>query len=175
MLLDNFILLIKVKWEYTYVNKSSFWGSRALLTWFCWCWRGGGVLKLEKVSCWPFYLLGYLRFQVLTAASMMFRTVFWDVLPCKMNDCRFWKSYWAIVYSRDVTVVFTYDYTSQVAVPYAWRFVLYHWHLLWIISVCFVVVVIIAVILFTISWRCHYVCCQFSLCKIQRVSIVWLP
>jgi hypothetical protein len=26
----------------------------------------------------------YLRFQVLTAASMMFRIVFWDVLPCKM-------------------------------------------------------------------------------------------
>jgi hypothetical protein len=24
------------------------------------------------------------RFQVLTAASMMFRIVFWDVLPCKM-------------------------------------------------------------------------------------------
>jgi hypothetical protein len=25
-----------------------------------------------------------LRFQVLTAASMMFRVVFWDILPCKM-------------------------------------------------------------------------------------------
>jgi hypothetical protein len=25
-----------------------------------------------------------LRFQVLTAASMMFRIVFWDILPCKM-------------------------------------------------------------------------------------------
>jgi hypothetical protein len=24
------------------------------------------------------------RFQVLTAASMMFRIVFWDILPCKM-------------------------------------------------------------------------------------------
>jgi hypothetical protein len=24
------------------------------------------------------------RFQVLTAASMKFRTVFWDILPCKM-------------------------------------------------------------------------------------------
>jgi hypothetical protein len=24
------------------------------------------------------------RFQVLTAASMMFRVVFWDILPCKM-------------------------------------------------------------------------------------------
>jgi hypothetical protein len=26
----------------------------------------------------------FVRFQVLTAASMMFRVVFWDVLPCKM-------------------------------------------------------------------------------------------
>jgi hypothetical protein len=28
--------------------------------------------------------LTYVRFQVLTAASMMFRVVFWDILPCKM-------------------------------------------------------------------------------------------
>jgi hypothetical protein len=27
---------------------------------------------------------GNVRFQVLTVASMMFRIVFWDVLPCKM-------------------------------------------------------------------------------------------
>jgi hypothetical protein len=26
----------------------------------------------------------YERFQVLTAASMMFRAVFWDILPCKI-------------------------------------------------------------------------------------------
>jgi hypothetical protein len=26
----------------------------------------------------------HVRFQVLTAASMMFRVVFWDILPCKM-------------------------------------------------------------------------------------------
>jgi hypothetical protein len=25
-----------------------------------------------------------MRFQVLTAASMMFRIVFWDILPCKI-------------------------------------------------------------------------------------------
>jgi hypothetical protein len=30
----------------------------------------------------PFVI--YLRFQVLSAASMMFRVVFWDVLPCRM-------------------------------------------------------------------------------------------
>jgi hypothetical protein len=28
--------------------------------------------------------VNYVRFQVLTAASMMFRVVFWDVLPCKI-------------------------------------------------------------------------------------------
>jgi hypothetical protein len=26
----------------------------------------------------------FVRFEVLTAASMMFRIVFWDVLPCKI-------------------------------------------------------------------------------------------
>jgi hypothetical protein len=29
-------------------------------------------------------VIQYVRFQVLTAASMMFRAVFWVVLPCKM-------------------------------------------------------------------------------------------
>jgi hypothetical protein len=29
-------------------------------------------------------ILKVVRFQVLTAASMMFRIVFWDILPCKM-------------------------------------------------------------------------------------------
>jgi hypothetical protein len=34
------------------------------------------------------------RFQVLTAASMMFRVVFWDILPCKMIfDRRFRGAY----------------------------------------------------------------------------------
>jgi hypothetical protein len=28
-------------------------------------------------------LINFVKFQVLTAASMMFRIVFWDVLPCK--------------------------------------------------------------------------------------------
>jgi hypothetical protein len=27
----------------------------------------------------------YVRFQVLTAASMMFRAVFWVILPCRMT------------------------------------------------------------------------------------------
>jgi hypothetical protein len=36
----------------------------------------------------------FVRFQVLTAASMMFRIVFWDVLPCKMIvDRRFRRAY----------------------------------------------------------------------------------
>jgi hypothetical protein len=33
----------------------------------------------SKENCAPF-----VRFQVLMAASMMFRAVFWVVLPCKM-------------------------------------------------------------------------------------------
>jgi hypothetical protein len=41
------------------------------------------------------------RFQVLTAASMMFRVVFWDILPCKMIvDRRFGGSYCLIVHSE---------------------------------------------------------------------------
>jgi hypothetical protein len=40
------------------------------------------------------YKLLHVRFQVLTAASMMFRTVFWDILPCKMIvDRRFRGAY----------------------------------------------------------------------------------
>jgi hypothetical protein len=36
----------------------------------------------------------HVRFQVLTAASMMFRIVFWDVLPCKIVvDRRFRGTY----------------------------------------------------------------------------------
>jgi hypothetical protein len=39
-------------------------------------------------------LLTYVIFQVLTAASMKFRIVFWDVLPCKIIvDRRFRGTY----------------------------------------------------------------------------------
>jgi hypothetical protein len=37
---------------------------------------------LQKCSCLKRDFM-YVRFQVLTAASMMFRAVFWVVLPCK--------------------------------------------------------------------------------------------
>jgi hypothetical protein len=38
--------------------------------------------------------LWVVRFQVLKAASMMFRVVFWDILPCKMIvDRRFRGAY----------------------------------------------------------------------------------
>jgi hypothetical protein len=43
----------------------------------------------------------YWHFQVLTAASMMFRVVFWDILPCKMivgNVGR--QSFYTAVYPR---------------------------------------------------------------------------
>jgi hypothetical protein len=45
----------------------------------------------------------YVRFQVLTAASMMFRAVFWVVLPCKMIVDLFLK----IKLSTDVSEVRT--------------------------------------------------------------------
>jgi hypothetical protein len=37
------------------------------------------AMKLSRVN-W----VRYVRFQVLTAASIKFRIVFWDVLPCKI-------------------------------------------------------------------------------------------
>jgi hypothetical protein len=45
-------------------------------------WVGFGFFEnTARTGVFPF---GFVRFQVLTAASMMFRIVFWDVLPCKM-------------------------------------------------------------------------------------------
>jgi hypothetical protein len=48
------------------------------------------LLHINSVLSWPYHQMKLLynseRFQVLTAASMMFRVVFRDVLPCK-NDC----------------------------------------------------------------------------------------
>jgi hypothetical protein len=44
------------------------------------------ILTSERYNC--------VRFQVLTAVSMMFRVVFWDILPCKMIvDLRFRGAY----------------------------------------------------------------------------------
>jgi hypothetical protein len=40
--------------------------------------------KLIRIQTFAQTSMRYVRFQVLTAASMMFRIVFWDVLPCKM-------------------------------------------------------------------------------------------
>jgi hypothetical protein len=43
------------------------------------------VVMLLTISFYELkYDIGVVRFQVLTGASMMFRIVFWDVLPCKM-------------------------------------------------------------------------------------------
>jgi hypothetical protein len=44
----------------------------------------------------PSDLAPFVRFQVLTAASMMFRVVFWDILPCKLIVDRhpwWWRQY----------------------------------------------------------------------------------
>jgi hypothetical protein len=45
----------------------------------------------------------FVRFQVLTAASMIFRVVFWDILPCKMIVHRRFRgrqSFYTAVYPR---------------------------------------------------------------------------
>jgi hypothetical protein len=44
------------------------------------------ICKVIFVALYPPFGQGYyyVRFQVLTAASMKFRFVFWDVLPCKI-------------------------------------------------------------------------------------------
>jgi hypothetical protein len=52
-----------------------------------------GVLTIRpQISVTANHL--FVRFQVLTAASMMFRIVFWDVLPCKIIvDNHFTRQY----------------------------------------------------------------------------------
>jgi hypothetical protein len=51
------------------------------------------VNSMHRTNCIPNIHLN-VRFQVLTAANMMFRIVFWDVLPCKMFvDRRFRGAY----------------------------------------------------------------------------------
>jgi hypothetical protein len=42
------------------------------------------VGEAVSVCCLSKFSLGYVRFQVLTAVSVKFRFVFWDVLPCKI-------------------------------------------------------------------------------------------
>jgi hypothetical protein len=42
----------------------------------------------------------YMRFQVLPAASMMFRVVFWDILPCKIIVDRRFRGAYMAVYPR---------------------------------------------------------------------------
>jgi hypothetical protein len=65
----------------------------------------------------PFYLV---RFQVLTAASMMFRAVLWVVLPCKMIvDRRFRGAYclhhqgWVRTSEKSVDNHFTRQYNPE--------------------------------------------------------------
>jgi hypothetical protein len=52
-------------------------------------------LTLENTSCYEMSnKIDFVRFQVLTAASMVFRIVFWDILHCKMIvDRRFRGAY----------------------------------------------------------------------------------
>jgi hypothetical protein len=43
------------------------------------------ALLQERCTSLVGRIVGVVRFQVLTAASMMFRAVFWVVMPCKMT------------------------------------------------------------------------------------------
>jgi len=45
------------------------------------------------------------RFQVLTAASMMFRIVFWDVLPCKIIVDRRFRGAYCLHHRRSTIIL----------------------------------------------------------------------
>jgi hypothetical protein len=47
----------------------------------------------------------HVRFQVLTAASMMFRAVFWDILPCKMIVDHFTRQYGSITQKTALNII----------------------------------------------------------------------
>jgi hypothetical protein len=70
------------------------------------------------------------RFQVLTAASMMFRVVFWDVLPCKMIVDRRFKGAYCLHHQGSLmmeavrTSAAAWLLWSRVPIPLrAWMFV----------------------------------------------------
>jgi hypothetical protein len=50
------------------------------------------------ITLWLSILDKDVRFQVLTAASMMFRIVFWNVLPCKIIVDRRFKSAYCLIH-----------------------------------------------------------------------------
>jgi hypothetical protein len=57
-----------------------------------WEWTVVSLLLIWSSICVDTIRLQPVRFQVLTAASMMFRAVFWGVLPCKMIIRAGWSS-----------------------------------------------------------------------------------
>jgi hypothetical protein len=58
--------------------------------------------------------LVYVRFQVLTAASMKFRFVFWDVLPCKITVDRRFRGTCCLHHQFNlVTVAWTFLYSRN--------------------------------------------------------------
>jgi hypothetical protein len=64
------------------------------------------MFAVAPVDCLNQQYINYVRFQVLTAASMTFRIVFWDVLPCKMIvDRRFRGTYWRQAPAGDRTPI----------------------------------------------------------------------
>jgi hypothetical protein len=69
--------------------------------------------------------IAFVRFKVLTAASMMFRVVFWDILPCKMIvDRRFRGAYWLHHQGTSVDNHFTREYIPEDTSEHPIAFVL---------------------------------------------------
>jgi hypothetical protein len=68
-------------WDFKF-SRRRVWSSESSSGMYCRVkWLSTDVSEVRAASIIPNF---YVRFQVLTAASMKFRIVFWDVLPCKI-------------------------------------------------------------------------------------------
>jgi hypothetical protein len=98
LLWNRFTNLLLWEWDKTHKNRSHVESSTYMLfkeaisrprcsSGYCVChWTLGSQVQTQL---WRWIFMDgknpkHVRFQVLTAASMMFRVVFWDILPCKM-------------------------------------------------------------------------------------------
>jgi hypothetical protein len=67
----------------------------------CMAWQDSFICRIYLWLYGFTNMVNNVRFQVLTAASMMFRIVFWDVLPCKIIvDRRFRGAYCLHYFTR---------------------------------------------------------------------------
>jgi hypothetical protein len=71
------------------------------------------------------YIWNVVRFKVLTAASMKFRIVFWDVLPCKIIvDRRFRGTYCLHHLKRRSTIILHGSTSQKTILNFIWNVVL---------------------------------------------------